>query len=314
MFGIPPTGPEVPPEVFYEMLHEEDRQHVREAIDRSIRECGSYAAEFRMPQPDGSVRWIRGLGKVLKDESGKPVRMVGVNADITKPKEAEEQLRTRNGQIRALAGALISAQEDERRRLSRELHDDFSQRIAALSVAISKLKRKLPWKDEQVKAELDQLHSQTNELTDHVRQLSHDLHPPALEHVGLKLALETYVTQFQHQEGIDIDFAASLRSDKIPFDISICLYRIALEGLRNVVKHSHAKYASISLEEDEDWVTMEIADTGVGFDVNEARSGHGLGLVSVQERIRLLQGNFEIKSGRDAGTTLIARIPMLGGF
>jgi PAS domain S-box-containing protein len=310
MFGLMPEDPEGPPEVFYELLHEDDRQLVREAIERSIRECGPYEAEFRVLQPDGSIRWIRGSGKVLKNESGKSVRMVGVNADITKPKEADEQLRSRNGQIRTLVGALISAQEDERRRLSRELHDDFSQRIAALSVAISKLKRKLPSNSEQLAAELDQLYSQMNELTDHVRQLSHDLHPPALEHLGLKRALEIYVNQFQHQEGINVYFTARLKSEKIRRDISVCLYRIALEGLRNVVKHSQAKSASISLEEDGNWITMEIADTGVGFNVSEARNGQGLGLVSIHERIRLLQGKFEINSARSTGTTLMARIPV----
>jgi len=191
------------------------------------------------------------------------------------------------------------------------LHDDLSQEIAALSVAISNLKRKRPATTEQIVAELDQLQQQTNELTDHIRQLSHELHPPALEHVGLKLALETYASQFQRQEGIDIEFAAHLKSERLPFDVSVCLYRIALEGLRNIVKHSNAKNASILLEENNHSLTLEIADKGVGFDLKEARSGSGLGLVSAEERIRLLQGNFEIRTAPNKGTTLTATIPLL---
>jgi PAS domain S-box-containing protein len=311
MFGFLPTDSEVPPEVFYEMIHEDDRDAIKDAIDRSIREGGPYAAEFRILKGDGSISWVSGRGKVLVDDDGTPVRMVGVNADITKRKQAEEQLMQRSRQIRALAGRLMSAQEDERRRLSRELHDDLSQEIAALSVAISNLKRKRPATTEQIVAELDQLHQQTNELTDHIRQLSHELHPPALEHVGLKLALETYASQFQRQEGIDIEFAAHLKSERLPFDISVCLYRIALEGLRNIVKHSNAKNASILLEENNHSLTLEIADKGVGFDLREARSGSGLGLVSAEERIRLLQGNFEIRTAPNKGTTLTATIPLL---
>jgi two-component system, LuxR family, sensor kinase FixL len=309
IFGFLPTDSEVPPEVFYEMLHEEDRQGIRDAIDRAIQECGPYAAEFRMPQPDGSIRWVRGQGKVLVDEIGRPVRMVGVNTDITTRKLAEEQLRQRNRQIRALAGRLISAQESERRRIARELHDELSQKVAALSVAISHLKRKLPGMEKQIIDELDGLYGRTHELTGHIRQLSHQLHPAALEHLGLEKALAAYTVQFQQEEDIETNFISKLNGTTIPFATSVCFYRIAVEGLRNVAKHSEAKSASVFLKEDDKNLVLEITDLGRGFDVEQARRGSGLGLISAEERVEVLQGKLEISSD-SKGTKLIAKVPL----
>src|SRR5258705_10638613 len=309
IFGFLPADSEVPPELFYGMLHEDDRQVVKDAIDHAIRERGPYAAEFRMRLPNGSVRWVRGQGKVLLDEMGRPVRMVGVNTDITTRKQAEEQLHQRNRQIRALAGRLISAQEIERRRISRELHDDLSQKVAALSVAISHLKRRIPDTEQQIITELDGLYCHTHDLSSHIRQLSLQLHPAALEHLGLEKALAAYTAQFQKEEDIETNFIARLNGRTIPFEISVCLYRITLEGLRNIAKHSYAKSASVLLEEDGQNLILEIADFGRGFDIEQARRGDGLGLISAEERVEILQGKFEIRSDAK-GTKLIAKIPL----
>ena len=310
IFGFSPTDSEIPPEDFYEMLHPDDRALVRNAIARAIKERGPYAAEFRMPQSDGSVRWVRGQGKVLVDQTLEPVRMVGVNTDITTRKRAEEQLRQRNRQIRSLAGRLISAQEFERRRISRELHDDLSQRVAALSIAISRLKRRVPASQQDMVAELDGLYLDIHDLSTHIRQLSHELHPAALEHLGLEKALEAFIAQFERDEEIDIRFTARMDHTQIASDISVCLYRIAVEGLRNIAKHSQAKSASISLEEKGNNLVLEISDQGKGFDIDLARKGTGIGLVSAEERVRLLQGQFEIESDVERGTKLTATVPL----
>src|SRR5688572_8268547 len=248
MFGLSPTDPEVPPETFYSMLHPDDRSYVEDSINRSIEEATPYEAEFRMPQPDGSVRWIRGKGKVLLDDQGKPDRMIGVNADITKEKNAEMQLRRTHQQVRALAGRLINAQEVERHRLSRELHDDLSQRVSALSLTLTRLKRKLPAQSE-ILADVNELYKQANDLANDIRQLSHQLHPVTLEHLGLVRALEGYLAEFQRETGISTSFTARVNTRKIAFEISVCLYRIALEALKNVSKHCDAQLASIVLAE-----------------------------------------------------------------
>lgn len=225
-------------------------------------------------------------------------------------RRGEEKLLQSHRQVRSLAARLISAQESERRRIALQLHDDLSQNIATLGLAISRLKRKLPASKERIVDELDQLGQHTNELTTQIRRLSHQLHPAALEHLGLVAALESQVTEFGHEEQIEVKFSSHLKLEKIPFDVSVCLYRVALEALRNVSRHSGASSASIALTEDQDSLKLEVSDSGSGFDVESAKRGSGLGLVSAEERVHLLEGTFEVRSKPLSGTTLVARIPL----
>ena len=222
----------------------------------------------------------------------------------------EKKLLQSHRQIRSLAARLISAQESERRRIALQLHDDLSQNIATLGLTISRLKRKLPDSRERIVDELNQLGQHTNDLTTQIRRLSHQLHPAALEHLGLVAALKSQVTEFGHEEQIEVKFSSHLKTEEIPFDVSVCLYRVALEALRNVSRHSGASSASISLAEDQDSLMLQVSDSGSGFDVESARRGSGLGLVSAEERIKLLEGTFEIRSKPETGTTLVARIPL----
>lgn len=309
MFGLLPTDREGPPDFFFGLLHPDDRERVKQTIERSVAECLPYESEFRIPRADGSVRWIRGRGKVIVDDNHLPLRLIGINADITTRKAAENQLIQSNRQVRLLAGRLISAQEAERRRVSYELHDDLSQKVATLALAISRVKRKLPSEQTDVIDQLNELHDRTDDLSDHIRQLSHELHPAILDHLGLAEALTGYVRDYQSEQRIRIKFNSDLRSE-VPFDVSICLYRICLEALRNIAKHSSAKSASVLLAEDEKFVTLEVADSGTGFDIETARRGSGLGLMSAEERVRLLQGTFELISNPGQGTRVIARIPL----
>ena len=223
---------------------------------------------------------------------------------------SEEKLLISNRQARELAARLITAQESERRRIALLLHDDLSQNIAAVGVAISRLKRKPPATEDLMTAELDQLGAQTNDLTTQIRKLSHQLHPDVLEHVGLLAALESEVAEFDHNENIKVDFRAETRSPHIPLDVSSCLYRVAIEALRNVSRHSGASRVSVVLTEDDSGFTLEISDSGRGFDVERARRGSGLGLISAEERVKLLQGSFSVRSKPDGGTIVLAQVPL----
>ncbi len=243
-------------------------------------------------------------------------RVLSIIRDITDARlasealsKSEEELRQSNRQISALAGRLITAQEAERMRISRQLHDDLSQKIATLSVGISKLKRSLPATDAKLKAELDQLRSQTNDLTTDLRRLSHQLHPAVLDHLGLVSALESYITEFRNEEQIDVQLHTEIAGKGIPLETSVCLYRVAVEALRNVARHSGAKTATISLNEEDKFLRLEVSDSGRGFDPLKAARGSGLGLVSAEERVRLLKGTFEVRSTPTTGTTLVSRVP-----
>jgi len=224
--------------------------------------------------------------------------------------DSQEKLHQSHNQIRKLLGRLIDVQEAERRRISRELHDDLNQKIATLSVSISRLKRKLPMQDADLVEELDRLRETANGLTNEVRRLSHQLHPAVLEHLGLVTALESYIAGFSDEEEMNVQLTAEIGDERIPFQTSICLYRVAVEALRNVARHSGAESAAVLLKKVPDGLELQVSDSGQGFDVDVFRFGGGLGLISIEERLRSLQGTCEIRSAPERGTTLIARVPL----
>jgi len=245
-------------------------------------------------------------------------KSLSIVRDVTEARRAvevarrsQEQLLQGTRQIRALAARLLTAQESERRRISLLLHDDVSQNIAALGLAISSLKRKLPATSDEIVAQLDQLGTQAHDLTTQIRKLSHQLHPEVLEHLGLVAALESHVTEFGHKESIEMKFVADVGSDPLPFDLSVCLYRVTLEALSNISRHSGARSASVSLKEEDDHLMLEVSDDGNGFDVEKARRGTGIGLLSTEERIKLFQGTLDIRSDTHNGTVLVARVPLV---
>ncbi|HSE17514.1 MAG TPA: sensor histidine kinase [Pyrinomonadaceae bacterium] len=223
---------------------------------------------------------------------------------------SQAKLRKSHNQIRTLLGRLIDVQEAERRRISRELHDDLNQKIATLCLQISRVKRNVPAEQSDLILELDQLRETANGLTDEVRKISHQLHPAVLEHLGLVTALESYIGSVRDEEQIDVRLASEIGEERVPFQISICMYRVAVEALRNVSRHSGARSAAISLKRYNGVLQLEVSDRGKGFDVETFRQGGGLGLISIEERLRLLQGSCEIHSAPQRGTTLIARVPL----
>ncbi len=225
-------------------------------------------------------------------------------------KDSQEKLHHSHNQIRSLLGRLIDVQESERRRISRELHDDLNQKIATLSIGISRLKRRLPLGDQELIEELEELREHTNRLTNEIRRLSHQLHPAVLEHLGLVTALESYIGGFKDEERIDVSLTSELGETRVPFQTSICIYRVAVEALRNVSRHSGATSAAISLKRVNGTLELKVSDSGKGFDVEKFRKDGGLGLVSIEERLRLLQGTCEIDSSPQKGTTLVARVPL----
>jgi signal transduction histidine kinase len=225
-------------------------------------------------------------------------------------KNSEERLSQSTKMIRSLAGKLITAQESERRRISILLHDDVGQNVAALALTVNRLKRKLPEDPESIITELDQVYTRLDSLTDQIRQLSHQLHPAVLEHLSLVKALQNHVDELSNEEQIAIKFFADVRTDPVPAEIAVCVYRVALEALRNVSIHSGASSADVTLREVDHCLVLEVADSGKGFDVDKLRHGTGLGLASSEERVKLLHGSLEIRSVSNYGTRLTARIPL----
>jgi two-component system sensor histidine kinase UhpB len=269
-----------------------------------------FEVEHRMLHRDGSIRWFLARGMIAVRENGAALRMIGTDSDITERKRAEQALRRSSERIRELAGRLISAQEEERRRIARELHDDLNQKVAALSIAISNMRRQLPPASDSMRNELSRLQTRTNELVNDVRQLSHELHPAALEDAGLVAVLKSFAAELSRLDGIEIDLTVPEDRQPIPHDIAVCMFRVAQESLRNVVKHSGADRAEVALSVGEGAVTLLVRDDGRGFSVGRARQHGGLGLVSIAERVRLLNGRFDVTSRPGSGTTVRVQVPV----
>jgi PAS domain S-box-containing protein len=282
-------------------------------------ECFRTLPESGEPQLVEYHRFLNGEvqyneARVVLTSDGKILVLV---RDITERKLADEvlrekeaELRNSNEKIRELAGRLLTAQEEERRRISRELHDDLNQKMAALSIMISNIKHMIPPEADSLRLHLEKVQKFSGEITDGIRRLSHELHPAALEHLGLPAALMAYVTEFSGLQNIHIELNVLHTAGTIPEDVAVCLYRVAQESLRNIVKHSQAKYAEVTLSVDEQTVHLDITDTGSGFDLAAARSNGGLGLASMEERVRLLQGSFRISTQPGGGSRIQASIPL----
>jgi signal transduction histidine kinase len=225
---------------------------------------------------------------------------------------SEAALRASYEQIQNLVGRLITAQEAERRRIARELHDDINQQLASLSIAFSGLKRRLAADGADVHDALDQLQQRTITLAEAVRHLSHDLHPGVLQHAGLVAALEAHCAEVGSQHAIEVTFSAAAGFETIPQDMALCLYRVAQEALRNIAVHAGARQARVALKLIADGVELTIADDGQGFDLTEAQRRGGLGLISLDERVRLVGGSLQINTQPQRGTELRVQVPLRG--
>ena len=228
-------------------------------------------------------------------------------------RRAEADLKESYDRTQDLAGRLITAQETERSRIASELHDDVNQQLAGLSIALSNVKRQLQnGGTGTVQEEITRLQQRTIGLADVIRSLSHELHPGVLQHAGLIAALKGHCAEFGKQHEIDVNLSADADLDGIPNDVALCLFRVAQEALRNITAHAAARKAQVTLRSSEEDLEMVIADDGQGFDLDEARRLGGLGLISLDERVRLVGGNLVITTEPQRGTEVRVRVP-LGG-
>jgi len=233
-------------------------------------------------------------------------------------RRAEETIRARETalrgsyeRIRQLAGRLIHAQEVARASIARDLHDEICQQLAAVSLGVVALKRSSgDIRDAAIQQAFAELEYQTQVTFDGIRRMSHDLHPMSLRLLGLGPALKTHCLDFGERQQIRVAFSASGDIRGVAPDVAICLYRIAQEALRNASVHGQARRISVAISRLDDSVELVVIDDGQGFDVEAMRRGsEGLGLVSMEERARIVGGSVDIVSGSDRGTTVRVRCP-----
>jgi PAS domain S-box-containing protein len=302
IFGIPSDTYSGKIEDFRQDIHPADQAMVWSAVADARQNQKPYAAEFRVVRPDGSVRWITARGKFYYADDSDAVRMLGMAVDITERKMAEEALTS-------LSGRLIEAQEEERRRIAREIHDDYNQRLAVLAIDLEELAENTAHPDPEVGPRLHELWNRVCELGVDLHVLSHRLHSSTLQNLGLVAGATAFCEEFTDQQQIEVDFTHDDVPTRISEDASLCLFRILQEGLRNVKKHSGADRAEVRLEVVGEKLHLSISDRGRGFDSKVHSSQGGIGLRSMEERLRLLGGNLQIHARPMEGTRIDAWLP-----
>ena len=436
MYGLPRGGFGGTQTAWENLVHRDDLADVHQWVKEALKTGRPMAGEWRVVWPDGSIHWITGRWQVLMSESGEPLRMVGVNVDITERKAAEEALLELNRVLetkkaalesseellkifvksvpagvamfdrdmrylqvsdrwcadysvdgsyvvgrshyevfpempegwkevhrRALAGEtlraaedrwdrqgsttwvrwevrpwktpegtvggililaeditsrkraeealanmsrkLIESQEQERRRIGRELHDDINQRLAMLAVELEQLKEH----PSEIGSRVEELRKQTTEISNDVQALSHELHSSKLEYLGAIGGMKSWCKEFAERQNVEIDCKLDIQST-LPDQIGLSLFRVLQEALHNAAKHSGVKWIEVELHEEAGEIHLTIRDLGKGFEIDAARQGKGLGLTSMQERVRLMNGTIMIESKPMGGTTIHVRVPL----
>jgi signal transduction histidine kinase len=284
-------------EHFLSRVHPEDRERFHQIACELTCERPNYQISYRFIHDNGSVIWLLERGQGFYDSRGTLTRVVGLTADITKTKDAEESLRQ-------MSGRLLTTQEEERQRIARELHDDIGQDIAVLIVRGQKAMSMCD--DQEVLEQMQQLHASAQQISRKISRLSHQLHASEIDYIGLPTALEMLCRDLSQTA----PFALTCNCKDVPTpgdrNVSIALYRVAQEALHNIVKHANASHVSVEVSGGEDDILLRVKDDGCGFQP-EAVKPSGLGLISMRERMNLIGGTLSISSTHARGTIILAQ-------
>jgi PAS domain S-box-containing protein len=274
----------------------EDRDKLRSCAETILKTGGAFSAEFRMIARDGTTRWMLGKGELLRTAGETVPRILGVTIDVSEVKRAQFQLEQ-------LAKRLMEAQEEERKRISRELHDDIGQRVALLAIELDMMRQQVVG---ELRERIEQLQASAGELGTDLHLLSHALHSSKLKHLGLEAALRELCSQMNNKQGLMVQLNCESATSPLAEDEALVLYRAAQEALNNVQRHSAATKATISLQYSEKWATLVISDNGKGFD--PGANSDGIGLLGMRERLSAIGGELKISSAPGSGTDIHASV------
>ena len=301
MYGLPLGGFGGTQTAFENLVHPDDRAGAIKLVDAAMKSGQPTTGEWRVVWADGSVHWIAGRWQVFTDASGEPSKMIGVNIDVTERKLAEAALSN-------VTRKLIDAQEQERTRIGRELHDDMGQRLSMVAIELQQVHED-PLVLPEVRNRTGELQKQISEIATDIQSLSHELQSAKLQYLGIAGATRSFCQEFGKQQKVEIDFQSHDLPGPLSADISLCLFRVLQEALHNSAKHSGVRQFEVRLWGTSDEIHLTVKDSGAGFDREAAKASRGFGLISMQERLRLVGGVLSINSQTKGGTTIHARVP-----
>jgi len=285
-----------------EGVHPDDLKHCLQTYIEAFDKRELFEMQYRLRRHDGEYRWLLDKGVPRFNPDGTFAGYIGSCLDITDRKVTEEAMST-------IGRRLIEAHEQERTWIGRELHDDINQRLALLAVELDQWGRQVPSAEELI-AQVRHAQDRITEIAKDVQGLSHRLHSSKLDYLGLATAAGSFCKELSEQSKVEIQFRHAGIPRNLSKEVSLCLFRVLQEGLQNAVKHSGTRSFTVDLHGTEESIEVTVADLGSGFEEQEAFTRHGLGLISMRERLQLLSGELTVKSKPGAGTTIHARVPL----
>jgi len=284
-------------------VHPDDQKNALDEFSQALNDRKPFSREYRLRRSDGVYRWMFDAASPRVNGDGSFAGFIGSAHDVTDQKLAQQALEKVSGQ-------LIEAQEKERSRIARELHDDICQRLALLSMELEQANRVSQQSPEAAKKNMEEIRSHCSEIAGDVQSLSHQLHSSKLEYLGAAAAIRGFCQEFSRQHEVIIEFTENDVPRPLPQDISLCLFRVTQEALHNAVKYSGVGKFAVELTARADEIQLIVRDAGTGFDVEQARKSSRLGLVSMQERVHLVHGNLSVESKPGTGTIVLAVVPL----
>ncbi len=313
IFGLNGDENDLSYQQFLDRIVPQDVDRIRALVDEAVREGRPFNCDYRITLANGSIRLMNDRGGVILNEEGAPIRLVGTAQDVTELRKAERALQEYAARLKTLSRRIVEVQEEERRHLARELHDEIGQVLSAVSVNLQSLKGVC---DSAAAPRLEESIKVVDDAIQQVRNLSLDLRPSMLDDLGLVSTLRWYADRQARRAGFTLHLSVDSAGYRLPADIQIACYRVAQEALTNVVRHARARHVWLEYHEDEVQVQIVVRDDGVGFEVAEVRQraarGASLGVLGMQERTELLGGQFDIESKPAHGTTIRVRFPLPG--
>jgi PAS domain S-box-containing protein len=312
--GFPPQQFLDIPTLWSSRLHPHDRGRVFREIPRLFNE-GTLATEYRWRRADGVYRWFLDQTVMTRSLNGQSMAILGTWQDITDQKVTQEQLRQSLDQLRTLSHRLEAIREDERSRLSREIHDELGGRLTCLRCDLLRLSRTgselaPPNGQAPMQEKLESMIQLVDQTITVVQQVATDLRPQMLDELGLLAAIEWQTQDFEKRTGIPCQFLSTAQDFAIDRERATGLFRICQEALTNVARHAHATSVMVRVDKTRDHVMLEVEDNGDGFAAELLTDSHALGLRGMRERAELLNGKFRISGIPGRGTRVTVRIPI----